>query len=84
MRSYRIVLFYLYVPCGKGEFGQIIRQHEIPCYDIIQIRPENSIDFIYQLTFIILSELHFIDAEKYTLCILGRYFVPEIKVYNLE
>jgi hypothetical protein len=82
MRRYRVELFYLYIPCGKGEFTQIIRQHEIPCYDIIQRQPENSIDFIYELNFIILSELHLIDAEEYTLCILGRYFVSKIKVYK--
>jgi hypothetical protein len=84
MRHYHIKLFYLYVPSGKGEFSQIIRQYKIPCYDIIQRQSENSIEFIYELNIIILSELHLIDVGEYTLCILGWYFVPEIKVSNLE
>jgi hypothetical protein len=84
MHHYRVELFYLYVPCGNGEFSQIIRRHEIPCHDCIQRHSENSIDFIYELNFIVWSEFHLIDSEEYTLCILGRYFVPKIKIYNVE
>jgi hypothetical protein len=75
-----VELFYLYVPCSKGDFSQFIRQHEIPCYHFIQRQAKNSIYFIYELNFMVWSELHLIDVEEYTLCILGRYFVPEIKV----
>jgi hypothetical protein len=52
MLRYRVELFYLYVPCANGEFTQIIRQHEMPCYNIIQDNPKILLILFMSLIFL--------------------------------